>query len=82
MSELISTILLLREEYINNFSLWHSQGNRDQDSRNIQLTTTVLDKLQLLPLPEKPSPKQAVMGSRPRLVTMADLQSKTLSEFS
>jgi len=70
MSELISLILLLREEAINdqvNECITRASDHYHQeDSFDMHI---LLNKLQVLPLPEKPLPSQAVMGCLPQSVS-------------
>ena len=42
----------------------------------------MLNKLQVLPLPEKPQPSRVTMGCKARKIAFDEIESKSLEEFT
>lgn len=81
MSELIALILLLREEATNDLVNECAEGtfSPNDDSADMQV---ILNKLQVMPLPERPLPSQTVMGSLPLSVSFHAYINEPLSSFT
>ena len=64
MSELISTLLILRDEIVCDSSLGLNLALGEEV--RLQRSTTFFNTLQVLPLPERPTASEVVMGCLPQ----------------